>query len=142
MPMTDQDVQDFVTKFAAAWAARDGEAFLAMWHPEGRLHYPLVNRTLAGSEIARLNQVQKETVPDLVWQLLDWTSRGNTVMIEWQCTRVTNGIASNGAGSTSYESRMAGFWRSGFTWTPRRCVQLEAALHWNRCCRFNYFTTS
>lgn len=89
--MTDQDLQEFVTRFAAAWAARDGAAFLAMWHPEGRLYYPLVNRPLAGSEIPRLNDVQKEAVPDLVWQLLDWTSRGNTVIIEWQCTRVTNG---------------------------------------------------
>jgi ketosteroid isomerase-like protein len=91
MAMTNQDLQNFVTRFAAAWAARDGEAFLAMWHPEGRLYYPLVNRALAGSEIARLNEMQQEAVPDLVWQLLDWTSRGNTVIIEWQCTRGANG---------------------------------------------------
>ncbi len=89
--MTDQELQDFVTRFAAAWASRDGEAFLALWHPEGRLHYPMVNRTLTGAEIPRLNQIQKEAVPDLVWQLLDWTSRGNTLTIEWQCTRVANG---------------------------------------------------
>ena len=26
--MTDAEIQDFVTRFAAAWAARDGNAFL------------------------------------------------------------------------------------------------------------------
>ena len=38
--MTDMDIQDFVTRFAAAWAARDGQAFLALWHPDGVLHSP------------------------------------------------------------------------------------------------------
>ena len=26
------------------WAARDGKAFLDLWHPEGSLHTPLVGR--------------------------------------------------------------------------------------------------
>ena len=33
--MTDAEIQDFVTRFAAAWAARDGNAFLELWHPDG-----------------------------------------------------------------------------------------------------------
>lgn len=89
--MTDVEIQDFVTRFAAAWAARDGEAFLALWHPDGVLHYPLVDRPIAGSELGRLNDVQKEAAPDLVWQLLDWTSRGDVVIIEWQSTRIVSG---------------------------------------------------
>jgi ketosteroid isomerase-like protein len=89
--MTDAEIGDFVTRFAAAWATRDGEAFLALWHPEGSLHTPLVGRTIAGSELARLLDVQKEAAPDFVWQLLDWTSRGDVVIIEWQTTRVING---------------------------------------------------
>jgi hypothetical protein len=63
----------------------------ALWHPEGVLHYPLVERPLAGSEIRRLNDVQRQAAPDLVWQLLDWTSRGDVVIIEWQSTRVIEG---------------------------------------------------
>ena len=39
--MNDSDMQDFVTRFAAAWAERDGERFLALWHPDGTLHSPL-----------------------------------------------------------------------------------------------------
>lgn len=89
--MTNEDVQDFVTHFAAAWAARDGKAFLDLWHPDGLLDTPMVNRRLAGSELPRLLEVQTAAAPDFVWQLLDWTSRGNVVIVEWQTTRNVNG---------------------------------------------------
>ena len=90
--MTDEELQDFVTRFAAAWAARDGNAFLELWHPDGMLHTPLVNRPVAGSELPRLLEVQTAAAPDFVWQLLDWTSRGDVVIIEWQTTRNVNGV--------------------------------------------------
>jgi hypothetical protein len=90
--MTESDVSQFVTKFVAAWAARDGQAFLDLWHPEGLLHTPLLDAPLKGSELAHLNEMQKQQAPDLVWQLLDWTWRGTpdgaVVIIEWQSTRV------------------------------------------------------
>lgn len=89
--MTEAEIQDFVTRFAAAWAARDGEAFLALWLPEGLLHTPMVGRPVKGSELARLLEVQKSAAPDFVWQLLGWTSRGDVVIIEWQTTRIING---------------------------------------------------
>jgi ketosteroid isomerase-like protein len=90
--MTDIDIQNFVTRFAAAWANRDGEAFLALWHPEGLLHSPLYDRPIAGREQVRLMEVVKERAPDVVWQLLDWTSRGSdVVIIEWQSTRNVGG---------------------------------------------------
>jgi ketosteroid isomerase-like protein len=90
--MTDEEVQNFVTRFAAAWAARDGNAFLELWHPDGMLHTPLVNRPVAGSELPRLLEVQTAAAPDFVWQLLDWTSRGDVVIVEWQTTRNVNGV--------------------------------------------------
>ena len=89
--MTDAELQDFVTRFAAAWATRDGRAFLDLWHPEGLLHTPMVGRTVKGSELNRLLEVQTAAAPDFVWQLLDWTSRGDVVIIEWQTTRIVNG---------------------------------------------------
>ena len=89
--MTDAELQDFVTRFAAAWAARDGNAFLDLWHPEGTLNTPMVGRTVKGSELNRLMEVQKAAAPDFVWQLLDWTSRGDVVIIEWQTTRSSTG---------------------------------------------------
>src|SRR5258708_37803806 len=89
--MTDAEIQDFVTRFAAAWAARDGNAFLDLWHPEGLLHTPMVGRAVRGSELNRLLEVQTAAAPDFIWQLLDWTSRGDGVIIEWQTTRNVNG---------------------------------------------------
>jgi len=52
--MTDAETQNFVTRFAAAWAARDGNAFLDLWHPEGTLKTPMVGRAVKGSELNRL----------------------------------------------------------------------------------------
>ena len=93
--MTEIEVNEFITKFAAAWAARSGDPFLALWHAEGLLHTPLLEAPLKGSELGRLNEVQKRQAPDLVWQLLDWTWRGTpdgaVVIIEWQSTRVLEG---------------------------------------------------
>ncbi len=89
--MTGDEVQEFVTRFAAAWAARDGEAFLALWHPDGVLHSPLYDRPVAGNELGRLTEIVKDRAPDSVWQLLDWTSRGDTVIVEWQNTRTAGG---------------------------------------------------
>jgi len=84
--MTDTEKQTFVDRFAAAWAARDGEAFLALWHPEGLLHSPFAQRVIKGSEIGELNDLTREISPDLTWSLVGWTSRGDVVVIEWECT--------------------------------------------------------
>jgi len=103
--MTDAEIEDFVTRFAAAWAARDGKAFLDLWHPEGSLNTPMVNRTIKGSELGRLLEVQKAAAPDFVWQLLDWTSRGNVVVIEWQTTRIVNGARFDWRGVDKFRIR-------------------------------------
>src|SRR5260370_42273687 len=89
--MTGGEIQDFVTRFAGAWAVRGGHAFVELWTPEGLLRTPLVGRTVAGGELNRLMEVQTAAAPDFVWQLLDWTARGNVVIIEWQTTRIVNG---------------------------------------------------
>jgi ketosteroid isomerase-like protein len=89
--MTSDEVQEFVTKFAAAWASRDGEAFLALWHADGVLHSPLYDRPVVGKEFRQLTDFVATAAPDLVWQLLDWTSRGDVVVIEWQTTRIVGG---------------------------------------------------
>ena len=103
--MTDQDVQEFVTKFAAAWAARDGEAFLALWHPEGVLHSPLYDRPVEGKEFGQLTDFVREIAPDLVWQLLDWTWRGDVVVVEWQTTRVRGGVRLDTRGVDKFRLR-------------------------------------
>ena len=103
--MTEAEVTDFVTRFAAAWAARDGEAFLELWHGEGVLLTPLVGRTVRGNELARLMEVQKTAAPDFVWQLLDWTARGDVVIVEWQTTRIVNGARFDWRGVDKFRLR-------------------------------------
>jgi ketosteroid isomerase-like protein len=103
--MTGEEVQDFVTRFAAAWAARDGNAFLAQWHPDGMLYTPLVGRPVKGSELPSLLEVQKQAAPDFVWQLLDWTSRGDVVIVEWQTTRNVNGARFEWCGVDKFRFR-------------------------------------
>ena len=103
--MTDAEIQDFVARFATAWAARDGHAFLDLWHPEGTLNTPLVNRTIKGSELNRLMEAQKAAAPDFVWQLLDWTSRGDVVVIEWQTTRIVDGARFDWRGVDKFRIR-------------------------------------
>ena len=82
--MTEIEAQTFVNDFAAAWAARDGDAFLALWRPDGQLHYPFANRVIKGSEIGKLNDLTNAQAPHLTWRLLDWTSRGEVVVVEWE----------------------------------------------------------
>ena len=64
--MTESEIQCFLTKFTAAWAARDGEALLALWHADGVRHYALDDCPLSGKELGRLDEAQRQFVPDLV----------------------------------------------------------------------------
>jgi ketosteroid isomerase-like protein len=82
--MTEQEAEHFVDRFAAAWSARDSSAFLALWHPDGQLHYPFANRVLKGCEIGMLNDLVTANAPHLTWTLVGWTSRGSVLVIEWE----------------------------------------------------------
>lgn len=82
--MTETDFQAFVDKFAAAWAAKDSAAFLALWHADGKLHYPFANRIIYGREIGLLNDLTAKHSPQLTWKLLGWTARGNVCVVEWE----------------------------------------------------------
>ena len=82
--MTDTEIQSFVDRFVAAWAAKDAAAFLALWHPHGKLHYPFTDRVIAGAEIGKLNDLMKVNAPDLTWTLVGWTARGDVVVVEWE----------------------------------------------------------
>ena len=130
--MTEQDVQDFVTRFAAAWAARDGEAFLALWHADGVLHSPLYDRPVAGKELGRLTE--------LVVRLHRITSgscstgrRG--VTLSWSNGRRPErpvAAASIGAASTSSGCVKVGSLKSASTSTVLRSRWRGRGLPWSR----------
>ena len=50
-------------------------------------------------------EVQTAAAPDFVWQLLDWTSRGDVVIIEWQTTRNVNGARFDWRGVDKFRIR-------------------------------------
>ena len=85
--MTESQAQEFVEAFAGAWRARDPSAFARLWHSDGVLHWPFADRPIAGAEIGRLNRILAEQAPDLTWSLIDWTWRGDTIVIEWESSR-------------------------------------------------------
>lgn len=119
--VTDTQFQKFVAQFVAAWTARDAKAFVALWHPDGVLHYPLTDRPIAGREIGLLNDRQKEAAPDLVWRLVDWTARHDLLMLEWytviwlRVSALTGGVLINCGLSPERSSRNAS------TRIPRCC---------------------
>lgn len=89
--MTEEQAQEFVEKFAAAWASGDGNRFLEFWHPDGKLHYPFANRVIHGRELKMLHDYQHQHSPHLEWALIDWTWRGDVVIIEWESTNSYDG---------------------------------------------------
>jgi hypothetical protein len=105
--MTDAEKQTFVDRFAAAWAAREGDAFLELWHADGLLHYPFANRVIRGEEIGMLNDLTKKNSPHVTWKLIDWTARGNVVVVEWEASNKYGEHVIKWAGWTSSRSGMA-----------------------------------
>jgi len=82
--MQQDEAEDFVARFAHAWATKDGAAFLALWHPDGELRSPIYDRVIHGRELGLLNELQLKATPALVWELLSWTCRGDIIHIEWK----------------------------------------------------------
>lgn len=89
--MTEDEVRTFVDKFQRAWSSRRDEDFVAIWHPDGRLVYPFASRVIRGDELPLLNGITKQNAPDLKWKMLDWTWRGQTVVVEWESSNVYGG---------------------------------------------------
>lgn len=63
----------------------------ALWDPNGVLHDPLYDRTLAGHEIAALTRGQIARNPELTWTLLGWSHHADVVVLEWQNNFKVNG---------------------------------------------------
>jgi hypothetical protein len=82
--MTELEAEAFVAKFAASWAEEDGAAMMRLWHPDGWMHAPWYDRAVRGDEVAALRALLRAGNPRLVWSLLDWTWRGDVVVIEWE----------------------------------------------------------
>jgi ketosteroid isomerase-like protein len=87
----ENEIEAFVARMAAAWATGDSEAFRDLWHPDGVLYHPLLDRVVAGHELSSLHRAQLAAAPDLAWTLLNWTSRGDSVVVEFHNSWTTAG---------------------------------------------------
>lgn len=96
--MTPDEAETFVSSFEAAWAARDGEAMRKLWHPDGLLFTPVVDRPVAPHELPKLVAAQIRSAPDLAWHLLDWAMRGSLVYVEWRVTQTIAGTSTEWRG--------------------------------------------
>jgi len=81
--MTESEAQDFVTRYAAVWGAGISDDFQTVWHGDGTLNHPMLDRPLKGSDIPA-----QAAAPTLVWKLAGWTWREDIVVVEWLCTTV------------------------------------------------------
>ncbi len=77
-------------------------------------------------------EVQKAAAPDFVWQLLDWTSRDDVVIVEWQTTRNVDGARFEWRGVDKFRIRDGKIIRSRSTATPRRCGRSAPARRSSR----------
>jgi hypothetical protein len=80
-----------VGEFEAAWTARDGEAMRALWHPEGKLYTPIVDRPVFPKELPKLVSLQVRMSPDLKWSLLGWAANDDIVYVEWKTSQSVYG---------------------------------------------------
>lgn len=85
--MTHDEAKTFVRSFETAWAKRDGEAMQKLWHHDGLLFTPVVDRPVSPHELPKLVAAQIRIAPDLAWHLLDWAARGSLVYVEWRVTQ-------------------------------------------------------
>jgi hypothetical protein len=89
--MNHDEAETFVRSFEAAWAVRDGDAMRRLWHPDGLLFTPVVDRPISPHELPKLVAAQIRIAPDLAWHLLDWAMRGSLVYVEWRVTQTIGG---------------------------------------------------
>lgn len=74
---------DFVTAFAQMWEGK--RSIQSLWHPHGRLIHPVLSRTIEGRLMPYFQQINQAVLPDLKWELQNWSARDELVFIEWEC---------------------------------------------------------
>ena len=85
------NAERFVREYQEAWATGSPEAFRRLWHPDGILEHPTLDRPIQGRFVPELDRRNREVLPDLDWSLLSWADAGETVFLEWECKAHFNG---------------------------------------------------
>jgi len=82
--MTEQEAEDFVRRFDAAWNDADGPGFPALWREDGVLHAPHFKRPIFGHEQPALRAFWRVHMLNHRWRLIEWTHRADQVAILWE----------------------------------------------------------
>lgn len=89
--VTDDELRAWVERYVETWASREPRVMARMWHPDGRLRHPALDREIDGATVALNNDNTKALIPDLQWRLRHWAARGDVVFLEWTNSGTVNG---------------------------------------------------
>ena len=89
--MRNEQLQAWVDRYVATWASREPRIMARMWHADGRLRHPALDREIDGATVPLNNDNTKALIPDLQWRLRHWAARDDTVFLEWSNSGTVNG---------------------------------------------------
>jgi ketosteroid isomerase-like protein len=75
----------FIAGYERVRHAGDSDALGRLWHPDGWLHHPSLGRRVRGSQLSAFDELVRERLPDLSWELSNWAAHGDVVYLEWTC---------------------------------------------------------
>jgi ketosteroid isomerase-like protein len=85
------NAERFVTAFTKTWQKRDPGGFLELFHPEGTLFHPVMERPLRREEVPDHVARTLAILPDIRVEVKTWASQDDTVFIEWSTTATFRG---------------------------------------------------
>jgi hypothetical protein len=62
--MTEAEAQAFVPRYAAIWTAGLSDDFRTVWHENGPLNHPMLDRPLKGRGIPHLHRMRRCAASD------------------------------------------------------------------------------
>jgi hypothetical protein len=80
------DAERFVQRFTLLWAAPEPEAYAFLWHDDGTLLHPGMEKPIGAEEIPGYVSRLLTLLPDITLKPKCWAAHGDTVLIEWTIT--------------------------------------------------------
>jgi len=84
--MSSPDATEFIAKFTEVWKAPEPASFTGLFHEDGRLLHPTMERSIPRDEVPAYVAALTERMPDISLEVLNWAAAGDVVLIEWTIT--------------------------------------------------------
>lgn len=85
------NAEQFVKKFAERWGAPEPSRFVDLFHAEGTLLHPGMERPLTRDEVPSYVQRILSVFPDIRLEPISWSAQDDTLFIEWSATATVRG---------------------------------------------------